>query len=186
MCDLGTGQGQSGRLPLLLLPNNSSKKSGVIMCRLAVAGDHDFIAEMAAEFNPFGNFVPVFLNMLHQNHPIGFGVGQDVELFIHEDGVGNPDGFAAIDWKMGGVADLHGIAVRKEARRQGVAQQLLEHVVQAALARGTKVLWSLTAQVENPAALGFFINNGFDLVGVAGNYPNGQVAVSLSRNLGQR
>ena len=115
------------------------------MCRLAVAGDHDFIAEMAAEFTPFGNFVPVFLNMLHQNHPIGFGVGQDVELFIHEDGVGKPDGFAAIDWKMGGVAYLHGIAVRQEARRQGVAQQLLEHVVQAALARGTKILWSLTA-----------------------------------------
>lgn len=53
---------------------------GPTLIRPAVIADEGHVTELAAEFGKFGDYVPVFLRMLHHRHPIGYGVGQDVEL----------------------------------------------------------------------------------------------------------
>ena len=142
-----------------------------------------FINHLATAFNVFGPYVPVFENMLNGNssalRPLGvIGV---VELFIHEDDAEERTGFVAVEWKNGGIGEIHGVAVDQKHRRQGVANHLLDHVEQLARQRGTLKLECITAETDNAPALNCFINCGFQNLGFVGKYPNGQRAVKLSR-----
>ena len=151
--------------------------------RLAVESDEKIVTTLASEFSQFGDYVPVFLRMLHRRHPIGYGVGQDVELFVQLDGTGTTDGFAAVEWHTSHT-DIHGIAVHPSSRRRGVAANLLDHVARGATASGLRELRCNTAAQANPAALGFFTTRGFGVVGQAPfNFPRGQAAVRLRRRL---
>ena len=145
--------------------------------------DLPFITHLATAFNVFGPYVPVFENMLNGNssalRPLGvIGV---VELFIHEDDAEERTGFVAVEWKNGGIGEIHGVAVDQKHRRQGVANHLLDHVEQLARQRGTLKLECITAETDNAPALNCFINCGFQNLGFVGKYPNGQRAVKLSR-----
>ena len=153
------------------------------MIRPATPQDFPFITNLATAFNVFGPYVPVFENMLNGNssalRPLGvIGV---VELFIHEDDAEERTGFVAVEWKNGGIGEIHGVAVDQKHRRQGVANHLLDHVEQLARQRGTLKLECITAETDNAPALNCFINCGFQNLGFVGKYPNGQRAVKLSR-----
>ena len=156
------------------------------MIRSATPLDLPFITNLATAFDVFGPYVPVFENMLNGNsaalRPLGvIGV---VELFIHEDDAGQRTGFVAVEWKNGGIGDIHGVVVDEKHRRQGVANHLLDHVEQLARQRGTLKLECITAATANAAGLNCFMKCGFQNLGYAGaNYPNGQRAVKLSRTL---
>ena len=147
------------------------------MIRSATTLDLPFITHLATAFNVFGPYVPVFVNMMNGNRG-------EVELFIHEDDAGERTGFVAVEWKNGGIGDIHGVVVDEKHRRQGVANHLLDHVEQLARQRGTLRLECITAETANAPALSCFIKWGFQNLGFVGrNYPNGQRPVKLSRTL---
>ena len=156
------------------------------MIRQATPEDLEFITDLAHAFDRFGPYVPVFVNMLNGNRDAlrPLGVIGEVELFIHEDDAGQRTGFVAVEWKNGGIGDIHGVVVDEKHRRQGVANHLLDHVEQLARQRGTLRLECITAETANAPALSCFIKWGFQNLGFVGrNYPNGQRPVKLSRTL---
>ena len=156
------------------------------MIRQATINDLEFITNLAHEFDRFGPYVPVFVNMLRGNHAAlrPWGVTSRVELFIHEDDAGQRTGFVAVEWKEDGIGYIHGVAVDETHRRQGVANHLLDHVEQLARQRGTLKLECITAETENAPALSCFTNYEFQNLGFQGNYPKGQRAVRLSKPVG--
>ena len=160
-----------------------------MIIRQASPQDLQFITHLAKAFDVFGPYVPVFVNMLNGNRAAlqAQGVIGEVELFIHEDNAGERTGFVAVEWKNGGIGDIHGVAVDQRHRRQGVANHLLDHVEQLARLRGTLKLECITAETENAPALSCFIQWGFQNLGFVGrNYPNGQRPVKLSRTLNRQ
>ena len=153
--------------------------------RRACQQDLEFITNLAQAFDRFGPYVKVFLDMLHGNRAAlqHQGVIGEVELFIHEADAGQRTGFVAVEWKNGGIGDIHGVAVDERHRRKGVANHLLDHVEQLARQRGTMKLECITAETENGPGLNCFTNWGFQNLGFVGNYPNGQRAVKLRHTL---
>jgi len=156
------------------------------MIRQSTINDLVFITNLAHDFNRFGPYVPVFVNMLRGDHAAlrRWGVTSRVELFIHEDDAGQRTGFVAVEWKEDGIGYIHGVAVDETHRRQGVANHLLDHVEQLARQRGTRKLECITADTENAPALSCFTKYGFQNLGFEGNYPKGQSAVRLSKPVG--
>jgi ribosomal protein S18 acetylase RimI-like enzyme len=154
------------------------------MTRIATPNDLEFITHLAHEFDPFGPYVTVFVNMLIGNHASlrRLGVIGDVELFIHEDDAVQRTGFAAVEWSINGTGNIHGVAVDERYRGQGFATHLLNHVEQLASQRGTLTLEAITAETNIPA-LSCFTNFGFHNLGFKGNYPNGQRAVLLRKTV---
>jgi ribosomal protein S18 acetylase RimI-like enzyme len=155
------------------------------MIRPATPQDLDFITNAAHSFDRFGpRYVKVFEDMLLANDAAlqPLGVIGEVQLFIHED-AGERTGFVAVEWKDGGIGDIHGVAVDVKHRRKGVANHLLDHVEQLARARGILILECITAETDNAPALSCFTDWGFEIVRTLGKYPQGQRAVKLSRTL---
>jgi ribosomal protein S18 acetylase RimI-like enzyme len=155
--------------------------------RKADARDEAAIAELAREFNRFGDYVGAFLRMLH-GEEVGYGVRFPVEIYVQEGDDGGILGFIAVEWEDGSgrplTGNLHGIAVRPRARRGGIASSLLDHVVALAGERGVRRLTARTAEVDNPAARSFFESRKFALQGHAGRYRPNQPAIYLDRTLG--
>jgi len=154
------------------------------MTRPANPQDHEFIARLANAFDRFGPYAQVFADMLDGNHAalVPYGVNGEVALFIHEDGLGQCTGFVAVEWRQR-VGHIHGVVVDDQFRRQGVATRLLNHVEQLARDRGITTLECITAETDNAPALHCFTQWGFDNEGSVGNYPLGQRAVRLRREL---
>ena len=63
-----------------------------------------------------------------------------------------------------GQADMMNLAVRLECRRQGVAQQLVERLIQKLSERNANILM-LEVRVSNDSAIGFYEKMGFVQVG---------------------
>jgi len=154
------------------------------MIRPTIPQDSEFIAQLATAFNHFGPYVQVFTNMLNGNHAalVPHGVNGEVALFIHVDDLGQRTGFVAVEWRQH-VGHIHGVVVDVGFRMQGVATQLLNYVAQLAHQRGIARLECITAQTENTPALNCFTQWGFIILGYAGQYPHGQSAVRLRREL---
>jgi len=154
------------------------------MIRPTIPQDSEFIAQLATAFNHFGPYVQVFTNMLNGNHAdlVPLGVNGEVALFIHENDLGQRTGFVAVEWRQQ-VGHIHGVVVDDRFRRQGVATQLLNYVAQLAHQRGIARLECITAQTENAPAFNCFTQWGFNNLGYAGQYPHGQSAVRLRREL---
>lgn len=155
------------------------------MIRPATPEDHEFITGLAHAFDRFGlQYVQVFAEMLGGNRSalVRYGVIGEVALFIHEDASGQRTGFVAVEWRQD-IGHIHGLSVDDRFRRQGVATQLLDHVVQLARNRGIARLECITAETDNIPALCCFTQSGFCNEGRAGTYPGGQVAVRLHRVL---
>ncbi len=74
---------------------------------------------------------------------------------------GETAGFINI-WIVGGNADLNNIAVKKEYRRMGLGQMLLDSAL--ALCKECESM-TLEVRVSNTAAIAFYKKNGFELIG---------------------
>jgi len=142
------------------------------MIRPAQQDDEDFIIQLAHEFDVFSTqYVGVFRNFFANN--------RDSFAICVDDG-GQRVGFAQVLW-TGTEGDIQGVVVDPSCRRKGVASQLLDHIEQVARGRGVSNLKCITAETQNPAALGCFTQRGFINEGFCGIYPNGQRAVRLCR-----
>lgn len=152
----------------------------LITLRAMSIADHKFILKQADQFAVFGPYVEVFQRILNGNPVPGVQV-QNLQFFIGEiDGAAA--GFLALEWKTG-EAMIHGVAVSADYKRQGVASCLLTHILVVAQDKGVHSLKAITAETANPAALALFGAHGFENQGRAGNYPAGQRAVHLCREL---
>ena len=154
--------------------------------RRADARDEAAIAELAGEFDRFGDYVGAFLRML-RGEQVGYGVQFPVEIYVQEGDDGGILGFIAVEWvepRDPKTGKIHGVSVCPNLRRGGVASTLLDHVVGLAMERGTQRLEALTSEVENPPARTFFERQGFvtnDVV--VGRYYAGQTAITMIRTL---
>jgi ribosomal protein S18 acetylase RimI-like enzyme len=150
------------------------------------AQDHQAVLRLSERFNPFGrHYSQVFTSML-AGEPILNQPTVDVAnvaIFVAEIEDQAVVGFAAVEWREGLQAKLHGIAVDVEHEGKGVASQLLRHVIHQARLRAVEQLECITAETANPAALGFFTRHGFQNEGFTGRYPKGQRAIKLTRSL---
>lgn len=144
------------------------------MIRPAQQDDEGFIIRLAHEFDVFSiRYVGVFQEF--------FANSRD-SFAVCVDDAGKRMGFAQVQW-TGSEGDIQGVVVDPEFRRLGVANQLLDHIEQIAKDRGTPRLTCITAETQNPAALGCFTQRGYTNEGFCGIYPNGQRAVRLRRTL---
>jgi ribosomal protein S18 acetylase RimI-like enzyme len=109
------------------------------------------------------------------------GVLGEVEIFVHSNEAGRQTGFISVEWRNG-TANIHGVAVSEEFRRQGIAARLLDHVIESASLKRITSFECITAETENLQALSFFENKEFIVHGFAGSYPRGQRAVRLKRD----
>ena len=154
------------------------------MIRPARPHDYEFITNLARAFDRFGPYVQVFAAMLRGNNAalVPNGVTGEVALFISEDDDGQPTGFVALEWRER-VGHIHGVVVHEAFRRRGEATQLLDYVAQLAREKRITTLECITAEADNVPALHCFTNWGFQNEGYEGNYPRGQRAVRLCRDL---
>ena len=144
------------------------------MIRPAQLDDGDFIIRLAHEFDVFSTrYVGVFREIFANNRD---------SLTIFVDDGGQRMGFAQVQW-TGIEGDLQGVVVDPDCRRKGVASQLLDHIENVARDRGVSSLTCITAETQNPAAVGCFTQRGYINEGFCGIYPNGQRAVRLRRAL---
>jgi ribosomal protein S18 acetylase RimI-like enzyme len=144
------------------------------MIRPAQPDDAEFVTRLAHEFDVFSPmYVGVFQRFFQRDRG---------SFLTCTDDEGQRLGFAQVQW-TGNVGDIQGVVADHAFRRQGVANQLLDHIEDVARARGVTMLKCITAETQNPAALNCFTRHGFIVGGVCGTYPNGQRAVSLSRTL---
>lgn len=144
------------------------------MVRPAQLDDEDFIIRLAHEFDVFSTrYVGVFREFFANNRD---------SLTICVDDGGQRMGFAQVQW-TGAEGDIQGVVVDPACRRKGVASQLLDHIENVARDRGVSSLTCITAETQNPAALGCFTRRGYINQGFCGIYPNGQRAVRLRRAL---
>jgi len=82
-----------------------------------------------------------------------------------------------------GEAEILTLAVRPEARRQGLGAALMAGAMAAARARGAAAMF-LEVAASNPAALALYRALGFDRVGQRRRYyPDGSDALVLRRDL---
>jgi ribosomal protein S18 acetylase RimI-like enzyme len=144
------------------------------------------IQKLANLFNVFGDYVPVFIQMLAKDpNLVAYGVRPaNVELFIAEDAGLNPVGFVAVEWKPEThTAELHGIAVDQNQARQGFASALLQYVLEHAKNHRVTRMNAKTAETANPKAMSFFEQHGFSRGRFAGHYPQRQRAIWLNLDL---
>lgn len=144
------------------------------MIRSAQPDDSDFVTRLAHEFDIFS---PMYVGVFQ-----GFFQRDRGSFLICTDDEGQRMGFAQVQWTTH-AGDIQGVVADPAFRRRGVANQLLDHIEQFARDRGVSTLKCITAETQNPAALGCFIGRGFIIEGFRGNYPNGQRAVGLRRSL---
>jgi GNAT superfamily N-acetyltransferase len=74
---------------------------------------------------------------------------------------GSIAGFAALQPRPDGDADLDGLFVEPDIRRRGVGRSLVEHCAQIALTRGCRALHV----ISNPHAEEFYLSCGFNPFG---------------------
>jgi ribosomal protein S18 acetylase RimI-like enzyme len=144
------------------------------MIRPAQQDDEHLIDQLAHEFDIFSrSYAGVFRGFFANN--------RDSFVICVDDG-DRRMGFAYVQW-TGSEGDIQGVVVDPACRRKGVATQLLDHIEQVARDRGVPSLTCITAETQNPAALGCFTQRGYTNEGFCGTYPNGQRAVRLRRTL---
>ena len=146
------------------------------MIRPTTQQDALFISNLAATFNRFGPYVPVFEALFRGEHL--HDVLGEIEFLIAND-AGKSAGFIALEWRER-VCHIHGVVVHADFLRLGVATDLLNHVAQLARTRGIGTLECITAETGNMPALSCLTRWGFTNNGYNGLYPNGQRAVHLS------
>ena len=71
-------------------------------------------------------------------------------------------GFAALQPRPDGDAELDGLFVEPDIRRRGVGRSLIEHCAQIALTRGSRALYV----IRNPHAEQFYLSCGFNPFGL--------------------
>jgi len=74
---------------------------------------------------------------------------------------GSVVGFAALESRPDGDAELDGLFVEPDVRRRGVGRLLVEHCAQIALVKGSRALHV----IGNPHAEEFYLSCGFKTVG---------------------
>jgi ribosomal protein S18 acetylase RimI-like enzyme len=154
--------------------------------RTQLPQDREQVQQLAQAFLAFGPYPQIIMALFDQagHQYASYGVIGEVELLVATGEDETCNGFVALEWS-GPTLKIHAIAVQPALRRAGVARMLLEHAEAKARERGTITsLDGITAETENPAALQFFINAGFENLGFAGYYPAGQRAVRLGKRIG--
>ena len=148
-------------------------------------GDFDVITSLAEYFQEFGDYVSIFQAMVEGKMTVlnRFNVINQPCLYVYDEKEGGQSlGFVAVEWSNE-TGNIHGVAVFNRYRKNGIASKLFNHVVEVAKSRNIRVLETITAENENPAALNFFKAKGFQISGYAGQYPYGQGAISLTLNI---
>lgn len=82
------------------------------------------------------------------------------DVFVLELG-GFIAGFAALESRPDGDAELDGLFVEPEVRRRGVGRSLVEHCAQIALVKGSRAIYV----IGNPHAEEFYLSCGFSTIG---------------------
>lgn len=93
---------------------------------------------------------------------------RDAECWLAHDEEGRVLGYAVVWWVMD-QAELANIAVHPQARRRGIASQLLDRVLGSMAARGVREIF-LEVRASNAAAATLYRRRGFSEVGVRKNY----------------
>ena len=81
---------------------------------------------------------------------------------------GTAAGYAFARWVMT-TGEIMNLAVAPEQRRQGLARQLLESVLEGLLARGVEEVF-LEVRVSNQAAQALYLSRGFQVAGMRRAY----------------
>lgn len=72
-------------------------------------------------------------------------------------------------WKIEDELHLNNIAVRRDVRRKGVAQKMMNKLIRLARDEGKRII-TLEVSDRNPAAIAFYEKNGFLREGFRPNY----------------
>lgn len=85
---------------------------------------------------------------------------RDGKVYVAEQS-GSIVGFAALEWRADGQAELDGLFVEPAMQRRGIAKRLVEHCAEVARLRGATTMHV----VGNPHAARFYQACGFELLG---------------------
>ena len=150
-----------------------------MLFRVATDKDLEFISQLSGElFSRYGNYDEIVAGWFFEP-----GVITVVTLERK-----SRLGFAMLAMERQRMFEpRHGhllaIGVLREHQRQGIGRALLEHMEEVARQYGSTEMRLWTA-VDNEQALSFFKRTGFQIIGSREfYYPNGQAALSLSKEL---